>query len=105
MIRVCAVLDDKSMCSVGSLRVRFKIDLDFSEMRKIYSIKPKKNINTYTKKKYKKELERVHERNFENSRNFLRKGTFTSDSVVQVFMPVHSLKKGNKELMAKVNLE
>ena len=96
MIRVCAVLDDKSMCSVGSLRVKFKIDLDFSEMRKIYSIKPKKNINTYTKKKYKKELERVHERNFENSRNFLRKGTFTSDSVVQVFMPVHSLKKGNK---------
>ena len=50
MIRVCAVLDDKSMCSVGSLRVRFKIDLDFSEMRKIYSIKPKKKHKHIHKK-------------------------------------------------------
>ena len=31
-------------------------------------------------------------------------GTFSSDSVVQVIILVHSLKKGNTELMAKVNL-
>ena len=31
-------------------------------------------------------------------------GTFSSDSVVQVIIVVNSLKKGNRQLMAKVNL-
>ena len=32
-------------------------------------------------------------------------GTFSSDSVVQVIILVHLLKKGNKELMDNVNLD
>ena len=32
-------------------------------------------------------------------------GTLSSDNVVQVIMPVFSLEKGNRELMAKVNLD
>ena len=32
-------------------------------------------------------------------------GTFSSDSVVQVIILVHLLKKENRELMAKVNLD
>ena len=32
-------LDDKSVCNVYSLRVKFNIDLSFSEITKLYSIK------------------------------------------------------------------
>ena len=32
-------------------------------------------------------------------------GTFNLDSAVQKIIPVHLLKKGNRELMAKVNLD
>ena len=35
-------LDDKSVCGACSLRVKFNVDLSFSEMRKIYSIEFKK---------------------------------------------------------------
>ena len=56
-----------NVCSVCSLRVKFNIDLSFNEMRKPYWIK---FINKCTQrgKKNQEVLERVHERNFENSR-------------------------------------
>ena len=59
------------LCSVCSLRIKFNIDLSFSEMRRLYWIKRKKN-----KKKQKEEFERVHERNFQNFRNFPRNFQF-----------------------------
>ena len=36
-------LVDKSLCSVCRFRVKFKLDLSFSEMRKPYSIRLKKH--------------------------------------------------------------
>ena len=59
------------LCSVCSLRIKFNIDFSFSEMRRLYWIKRKKN-----KKKQKAEFERVHERNFQNFRNFPRNFQF-----------------------------
>ena len=35
-------LDDKSVCSVSSLRVKFNVDVSFSEMGRLYLIKYKK---------------------------------------------------------------
>ena len=63
------------MYSVCSLKVKFDIDLSFSEMRRLYSIEFKK-AKAHRDRKLKKELERVHERNFENSRNFPRNFQF-----------------------------
>ena len=68
-------LDDTSVYSVCSLKVKFDIDLSFIEMRRLYSIKLKK-AKTHRDRKLKKELERVHERNFENFRNFPRNFQF-----------------------------
>ena len=34
-------LDDKSVCSVSSLRVKFNVDVSFSEMGRLYLIKYK----------------------------------------------------------------
>ena len=42
-------------------------------MRRLYSIKLKKASAHRQKTKRKKELKRIHERNFENSGNFKRK--------------------------------
>ena len=61
-------LDDKGVCNVCSLRVKFNKDLSFNEMRELYSIKLKKH--EHTEKESIKKLGRVHGRNFENSRNF-----------------------------------
>ena len=66
-------LDDKSECSVCSFRVKFNVDLSFSEMRKLYSIKFKK---AYAHRQRKNKEERVHQRNFESSRNFPRNSQF-----------------------------
>ena len=35
-------LDDKSVCSVNSLRIKFNVDVSFSEMGRLYLIKYKK---------------------------------------------------------------
>ena len=51
---------------VISLRVQFNIDLSFSEMRRLYSVKLKRAY-TSRKRKNKGELERVNDRNFPNS--------------------------------------
>ena len=61
------------MCIVCSLRVKINADLNFSEMRRLYSIKLKKASAHRQKTKRKKELKRIHERNFENSGNIKRK--------------------------------
>ena len=68
-------LDDKSDCSVCSLRFKFNVDLSFSEMRRLYSIKLKKSY-AQRQRKNKKDLERVEERKFENSKNFSRNFQF-----------------------------
>ena len=60
-------LDDKSVFSICSLRVSFRIDLSFSEMIRFYSPKPKKACN-HRQRKNREELERVREKNFKNSR-------------------------------------
>ena len=49
------------VCSVSSLRVKFKIDLCFGETRRLYWLK---FINAYAQRE--KESGRVHERNYEN---------------------------------------
>ena len=51
-----------------------------------------KKVWTHRQRKHKEELKIVHERNFENSKNF--PGTFNLGSVVQVVILVHLLKKG-----------
>ena len=67
MSKWCQSLDDKNVCSVCSLSVKFNMDLSFSEMRNLHSIKlKKKSINTQTKKG----------RNFENSWKFPRNFQF-----------------------------
>ena len=68
-------LDDKSVCSVCSLRVKLNIDLSFSEMRKLYWIKFKKSI-THRQRKHKEELEKINRRNSENFRNLSRNFQF-----------------------------
>ena len=65
-------LDDNSG---SSLRVKINVDLSFSEIRRLYSIKPKIAYG-HRQRKNKEELERVHERNFENSKNFPRNFLF-----------------------------
>ena len=50
-------------CSVCSVRVKFNIDLSFSEMRRIYRIK---FINAYIQRE--KESGRVNKKNYENSK-------------------------------------
>ena len=63
-------LDDKNVYSVYSLKVKFNVDLSFSEMRSFYSMKCKETY-THRQRKNIEELEGVHERNFENSKNLL----------------------------------
>ena len=84
-------LDDQSACSVCSLRVKFNIDLSFSGMGKLYSINFKKSIKKSRKNSW-KEIQGTYQ------------GTFSLDSVVQVIILAYSLKKGNRQLMAKVSL-
>ena len=50
-------------------------DLSFSEMKRLY-LKKIKKAYAHRQRKNKEELERVHERNFENSMNFPRKFRF-----------------------------
>ena len=52
-----------SVPSVCSVRVKFNIDLSFSEMRRIYRIK---FINAYIQRE--KESGRVNKKNYENSK-------------------------------------
>ena len=66
------ILDDNSG---SSLRVKINVDLSFSEIRRLYSIKFKISY-AHRQRKNKEELERVHERNFENSKNFPRNFLF-----------------------------
>ena len=68
-------LDDKIECSVCSLRIKFNVDLSFSEIRRVYSIKFKKAY-TQRQRKNEEELERGHIKIFENSRNFPRNFQF-----------------------------
>ena len=84
-------LDDQSVCSVCSLRVKFNIDFSFSGMGKLYSINFKKSIKKSRKNSW-KEIQGTYQ------------GTFSLDSVVQVIILGYSLKKGNRQLMAKVSL-
>ena len=64
-------LDDKGNCSVCSLRIKFNVDLSFSKMERVYSIKLKKAY-AHRQRTNKEKLERVHERNLENFQNFPR---------------------------------
>ena len=48
------------LCSVCSLRIKFNIDLSFSEMRRLYWLKLKKTKRKKNTRKQKEELERVH---------------------------------------------
>ena len=66
-------LNDKSVCSVPSFKVKFNIDFNFGEMRKKQNYSTKfKRAYTHRPRNNNKELEKVHERNFENFRNFQR---------------------------------
>ena len=60
-------LDGKSVYSVCSLRVSFKIDLSCSELRRLYSTKIKK-VYTHKQRKNEEDMEGAHERNFQNSK-------------------------------------
>ena len=62
--------NDMSVCQVSSLRVSVIIALSFNKMRRLYSLKFKKE------QRKNKELKRVCESNFENSRNFPRNFQF-----------------------------
>ena len=68
-------MKNKSVYSVCSLRVKFNLDLSFSEMSRLYSIKFKK-VLTHRLRKPKEKLERVHEKNFVNSKNIQRNFQF-----------------------------
>ena len=61
-------LDDKNVCHACSVKVKFYIDLGFSETKKLEC----KNSHAYSQRKNKQKPERVHEWNFENYRNFPR---------------------------------
>ena len=58
-------LNDKSAHSPFSLRFKFNVDLSFSKMERVYSMKFKKAY-AHRQRTNKEELERVHERNLEN---------------------------------------
>ena len=84
------------LCSVCSLRIKFNIDLSFSEMRRLYWIK---------RKKKQKEKKTHQESKKKSSKEFMKgtfkipgtfPGTFDLDIVVQVIILLHSLKKGNR---------
>ena len=65
-------LNNRPKLTVGqpnSSQKKSNVDLSFSEMRRLYSIKFKKAY-TYRQRKKKEEMGRVHERNFENSIKF-----------------------------------
>ena len=84
------------LCSVCSLRIKFNIDLSFSEMRRLYWIKRKKNKQkkkTHEESK-KKSLKEFMKGTFKIPGTF--PGTFNLDIVVQVIILLHSLKKGNR---------
>ena len=55
-----------------------------------------KKESTHRQRKHKELLERVHERNCESSSNIPR--NFQMDSVVQVIIVVHLLKKGKQKV-------
>ena len=94
-------LDDTSVCSVCSLRVKFKVDFSFGEMRRLSSIEIKK-VYTHRQTKIKKSWKEFMKGTLKIPGTL--QGNFNLDSLVQVIILVHSLKKGNRELMAKVIL-
>ena len=72
-MRVCT---EKVQCVFLAIyRVKFNIDLSSNEMRTLFSIKFKKAY-PHRQRKNKEGLEKVHERNFENSRNLPKKFQF-----------------------------
>ena len=86
-------LDDKSVCSVSSLRVKFNVDFSFSEFGRLYSIKLKKDKH-------------IDKENIEKSWKKFMRGTlkipgplqriFNVDSEIEVVIPAHSLQKKNR---------
>ena len=81
MIKWYQTLDDKSVCSVCSPRVKLNVDLRFIDMRRLYSIKFKKaQTHRESKKRTQKEF---------------MKETFNLYIVIHILILVHSLKKGD----------
>ena len=98
-------------CTICSLRVKFNIDLSFSEMRTLYWIKLKNIIIKQKKPQKTKEANKQIKKQIEKAKRRVKKsswkelpwnfpgtflGNFYLNIVIQVIILVHSLEKGNR---------